>query len=111
MLSARVVHWECSGSGKQTSIPQGKQRAAADIPAMNESMPEKFKRGPVSREASASGVCGSESGVVRGGDFEMGYSQSKPAHPPHALAPRPSPPAPRPTGLADESSGTVSYTL
>ena len=72
-------------------LPQGKQRAAADLPAMNESMPEKFKRGPVSREASASGVCGTESGVVRGGDFEMGYSQSKPAHPPHGPHPSPSP--------------------
>ena len=30
---------------------------------------------------------------------------------PPPLAPRPPPPAPRPTGLADESSGPVSYKL
>ena len=39
----------------------------------------------------------------------MGYLQSKPARPPPA--PLPPPPATRPTGLADESSGPVSYII
>ena len=47
--------------------------------------------------------------VARGG--EMGYLQSKLAPRPSPSTPRPPPPAPRPTGLADESSGPVSYTL
>ena len=38
----------------------------------------------------------------------MGYLQSKLFG---LESPRPSPPAPRPTGLADESSGPVSYKL
>ena len=46
------------------------------------------------------------------GSLGMGYLQSKPARPPPRPpphAPRPTPP--RPTGLADESSGPVSYKL
>ena len=39
----------------------------------------------------------------------MGYLQSKLAPRPSAPNTRPPPPAPRPTGLADESSGPVSY--